>query len=184
MLYRRLYGVLDATGYRILISDTTNISPVLETVWISNIAAEIYHFGCKLLLVRNQLFRYLIVDMISSLSSLVRRFGCYRLCESCGWYHWRLSCTWKHMNRRYSGGVMISCLSIPKDTVMQICIDEIGYVVASPVRLFQRCNLQKHGITYHWRLYCPWNGSSTRHSGRVMISCLSIPEDTEISKLK
>ena len=71
MLYRRLYGVLDATGYKIFTSDTTNDSPVLETVRISNIAAEIYHFDCKLLLVRNQLFRYLIVDMISSLSSLV-----------------------------------------------------------------------------------------------------------------
>jgi len=87
MFYRRLYDVLDATGYRIFTSDTTNDSPVLETVWIANVAAEIYHFDYKLLLVRNQLFRYLIVDMLSSLSSLVRRFGCYRLYESCGWYH-------------------------------------------------------------------------------------------------
>ena len=142
MLYRRLYGVLDTTGYRIFTSDTTNDFPVLETVWIAEIAADIYHFGCKLLLVRNQLFRYLIVDMISSPSSLVRCFGCYRLCESCGWYHWRLSCTWKRKNRRYSGGVMISSLSVPKDTVIQIRIDEIGYVVASLVHLFQRCNLQ------------------------------------------
>ena len=87
MFYRRLYGVLDATGHRIFISDTTNNSPELKTVWIVEIAAKIYHFDCKLLLVRNQLFRYLIIDMISSPSSLVRRFGCYRLYESSGWYH-------------------------------------------------------------------------------------------------
>ena len=87
MFYRRLYGVMDATDHRKVVIGITDDYPVLEMVWIVEIAAKIYHFDCKLLLVRNLLFRYLIIDMISSPSSLVRRFGCYRLYESSGWYH-------------------------------------------------------------------------------------------------
>ena len=81
MFYRRLYFVLHATGYRIFISDVTTKHTMLETVWIANIAAEIYRFDCISFAVRDSKSENckLIDDMRYALSSLVRSFECYRL---------------------------------------------------------------------------------------------------------
>jgi len=81
MFYCRLYLVLHATGYRIFISDVTTKHTMLEMVWIAVLEAKIYRFDCISFAVRDMKSENceLIDDMRYALSSLVRRFGCYRL---------------------------------------------------------------------------------------------------------